>query len=174
MGAFSGVIPSVFLRVFRKTASLVRCIVATAVPMFVFRRHPSVPAVEDVDKTLGEGLCEPNPVEVLQGYFNDNQMQTLCVIEDISAPDFYEDILSEVHLDVQTMRDKEKWTYKDTTLLSKRLNVLKVYLRFIKECVSLPADLQENISEDILQKIEWTLGRFEALKYLFSIKGAPE
>ena len=146
-----------------------RWTVLSAVPMSVFgasywyARHNASPAVKEA--TLpAETSRKLKLVKVLQRYFNDQQMLMLQPDEKSLAPDFYEDVFTERGVgDLNVF--KVKWGTLHRLMMRQRLDVLKVYLQFIREYEGLPTDFQEEIAQDIEKKIVKT----EALVYLMCV-----
>ena len=139
---------------------VVRSTVATAVPLSVFGasslygRHTAAPAVQDLLVTCGEDWSESKTVPYLRRYFSERQVRKLCVIEDSSAPDFYEEVFTEAgwgHL------YSNRWCIRKMYRMCERYHLLQQYYLFIMECSYLPADLRQNIEEDIVRKLKKTV-----------------
>ena len=130
----------------------------SAVPVSVFgasyfyNRQSGTPAVEDFE-IRSENLCKPEPVEILQRYFSDRQLQKLVLDEGYTTPDFYEVVFTERGMGEQP-RGRELIQHR--LLMRQRLDALQVYLQFIRECKGLAADSQELIAKDIEQSIQKT------------------
>ena len=139
---------------------VVRSITAAAVPLSVFGassfygRHTAAPVVQDLLETCGEDWSESKFVPTLRKYFNERQVRKLCVIEDSSAPDFYEEVFTEAGWGHQAGNG---WCIDKMFRMTERFHLLLQYHAYINECPYLAADLRQNIKEDIAQKIDKTV-----------------
>ena len=158
MGMFPRLNFRAIFGVFRKPAIAVWT-VAAAVPMSVFGasslygRHTAAPTVEDFHETYDKSLREPSPAEVLKSHLEQRLLRRLFIVDETSAPDFYEDILTEALLYEQT---KESWCFHEMLQMRYRLYVLRAYLQFTRGFPSLPGDFDQDIAVDIVKKIQKT------------------